>query len=1209
VVVAVLGTATPAAAAPPPGGFTPGELLVRFADRVDPHRRAATRDAIGAEVEHVLPIRNLELLRLRRGQSPQAAAQRLNRMGNVVYAEPNFVYRLASIPNDPRFGEQWALRNTGQAVAGPIGSPAPTTGVASADIEAVPAWDLSTGSTGVKLAIVDSGLRVEHPDFAGQVDHNYDPYYTPDAHHIDPNGHGTHVAGIAGARGGDGTGITGVAQRVSLMPLRVFGKDGSSDTASIAEALAYAGQHGVQVVNGSFSSRSPSDAISEAIRSSPGTLFVFAAGNSGTDMDTNSLYSHREWPCADTNPNVVCVGATDQSDRLTSWSNYGHNSVDIAAPGTNVLSTYPSFGPVFSDDFESSPPAHWTLSGWSPSTDWSTGGTRSLRATAAGCPPDAAPCVATLNDTVDIRNEQCRVHFDAKLSTPGPQQELRLEYKPDNGDSEWAGAAIWRGDWHGPVTSDLTWMGEQWALPIHFRFRLYGQGNETTGSAAVDNLHFDCMSTGAASGYETFEGTSMAAPQVAGAAALVYARFPGSTPAMVKRRLLAGADRVPGLAGTSVSGGRLNVYGALTASVPADESPPAGTITTVAGGGDTGYPPGDGGPATKANLFWPQRVRPLTGSGFLIADSADHRIRKVAANGTITTVAGTGELGFSGDGGPAAQAQIGRPQDAAPLPDGGFLVADTYNSRIRRVSANGTINTVAGTGAEGFTGDGGPATEAKIDTPTSVSPLAGGGFLFVDADNDRVRKVSASGVITTVAGNGDLQHEPVDGVPATDTSLDPTIVAATPSGGFLVVDAGHHRVCRVGPDGIIRTVAGTGYPGFAGDGGPATEATLDIPYDVSPTPDGGFLVSDYYNMRIRRVAPDGTIDTVAGGGSAGYGGDGGSATEARINRGAGVAALPSGGFLIADAGNARVRAVTASPAYTPPSGAPSTTTTRATAIGSASATLNATVYANRLGTSYRFDYGPTTAYGGSTSTSDAGSSAFAKPVSAQLSGLAPDTTYHFRVVAANSKGTGAGIDRTFQTARAGAPTPGPGPSPSTDPPAGTGSPPSQGPGGSPPATPGSSNPPANNSPGGGAPGDPGGAPGDPGGNAGPPSGAVPEPLRVRVAVVRALDRQSVLSSGLPVHVTCSWPCTLRGSLSLRTKARHGRPAQWLRLGMLSAENVSDSQLTLRIAPPGRRLLQSRRSALTRLRLVATRGTERSAVAAWIALRRIPPSVR
>ena len=214
--------------------------------------------------------------------------------------------------------------------------------------------------------------------------------------------------------------------------------------------------------------------------------------------------------------------------------------------------------------------------------------------------------------------------------------------------------------------------------------------------------------------------------------------------------------------------------------------------------------------------------------------------------------------GFSGDGGPATQAEIDSPRGIAALPDGGFLIPDSDNQRIRRVWPDGRITTVAGDGTRGFAGDGGPATAAEVASPFGVSPMPDGGFLIADTGNDRIRLVSPSGTISTVAGNG-ARGFGGDGGPAAAASLNgPHAVLALPGGaGFLVADTLNNRIRLVASDGTMTTLAGTGTAGFVGDGGTASNAELDLPKALVLLPDlTGVLVGDSQNNRIRRVSLD-----------------------------------------------------------------------------------------------------------------------------------------------------------------------------------------------------------------------------------------------------------------------------------------------------------------------------------------------------------------
>jgi glucose/arabinose dehydrogenase len=215
--------------------------------------------------------------------------------------------------------------------------------------------------------------------------------------------------------------------------------------------------------------------------------------------------------------------------------------------------------------------------------------------------------------------------------------------------------------------------------------------------------------------------------------------------------------------------------------------------------------------------------------GFLVADEADYVVRKVRPDGTIITVAGLGmQYGFSGDGGAETSAKLATPVAVAPTPDGGFLIADTGNNRIRKVFANGTILTVAGTTTGGYSGDGGPAVTAQLNSPTGVAMTSDGGFLIADSDNHRIRRVRPDGTIVTAAGAG-TPGLAGDSDLATSAPLDrPSGVAALADGGFLIADRQNDQIRRVSPAGVITTIAGTS-GGLSGDGGPAIAAQLSRP--------------------------------------------------------------------------------------------------------------------------------------------------------------------------------------------------------------------------------------------------------------------------------------------------------------------------------------------------------------------------------------------
>ena len=335
-----------------------------------------------------------------------------------------------------------------------------------------------------------------------------------------------------------------------------------------------------------------------------------------------------------------------------------------------------------------------------------------------------------------------------------------------------------------------------------------------------------------------------------------------SPPRHPEERAKTAAERRFWMTAALTLGAALAAIGAALAAVPPAFA--AGEIFTLAGNGRTGFT-GDGGRAVAARLNGPVDVTPTLDGGYLIADEGNDRVRFISAGGRISTAAGSRTQGYGGDGGPAIGAALNGPS-AVALTSGGYLIADRFNNRIRAVLPDGRITTVAGAGAAGLGGDGGPATAAQLNLPADVAPLPDGGFLIADTFNNRVRRVSAGGVITTVAGAGSP-------APPDETG------------------------------GAENDARG----GFAGDGGPATSALLDGPEGVAPISGGGFLIADTGNDRIRLVGQDGTIRTVAGGG---IGGDGLAATAAALSAPRGLAVTSNGSLLIADTGNDRIRRVT-----------------------------------------------------------------------------------------------------------------------------------------------------------------------------------------------------------------------------------------------------------------------------------------------------------
>ena len=331
-------------------------------------------------------------------------------------------------------------------------------------------------------------------------------------------------------------------------------------------------------------------------------------------------------------------------------------------------------------------------------------------------------------------------------------------------------------------------------------------------------------------------------------------------------------------------------------------------INTLAGVGEWGYS-GDGGPATEALIQRPKGMALDSEGNLYFADSLNDRIRKVDTSGIITTVAGIGTAGYSGDGGPATEAALYQPTDVAVDSAGNLYIADFPNDRIRKVDTSGIITTVAGNGTAGYSGDGGPATEASLHSPNYVTVDSAGNLYISDNGNYRLRKVDTSGIITTVAGNGTSAYNG-DGGPATEASLSTGDVVVDSAGNIYITDGSNYRIRKIDTNGIITTFAGNGtYGYYLGDGGPAIEAQLKYPGGLALDSAGNIYIANAPNDRLRKVDTSGIITTVAGNGTEGYSGDGGLATEASFDWPSFVAVDSAGNLYIADEWNWRIRKV------------------------------------------------------------------------------------------------------------------------------------------------------------------------------------------------------------------------------------------------------------------------------------------------------------
>lgn len=566
-----------------------GEVLVRFASSSSVAQRQDVRASLDVTQSRNLGLPGLQLLKLNSGDVESAIAA-LEQQPDVLYAEPNYLYEMSAPPNETDFDELWGMNNTGQTVNG-------VAGTADADIDAPEAWDTETGSSNVVVAVVDTGIAHDHPDLApnmwvnpgetpsngidddgnGRIDdiRGWD-FVANDNDPFDLNLHGTHVAGTIGAQGNNTIGVAGVNWDVSLMALRVLDNAGSGTNAAIAAAFNYAGDNGADIVNASLGGPGFSQTMRDAIAGAPNTLFVVAAGNEGNNNDSGFTPN---FPCNYSTANNICVAATNSNDALAGFSNRGATSVDLAAPGRSIFSTMPNFESQFSETFSDG--AGWT-------GRWTTGGspnTWGLQGSALADSPNvnyqnntnSFVRMTTGENLTGMRG--CKVDYSLNLETESNFDFLRVD-SSTNGTTFTAVDSL-SGSTGGQTFDVSSLLGNlDNRAQAHIGFRLQSDARFRFAGAILDNIHLVCIQPGYdGDEYGFLDGTSMASPHVAGAAALLLAADPSLTVAQLRNALLNNVDKKGGLSGKVVTGGRLNLNKALQAVVTGDVDSPNTTIT------------------------------------------------------------------------------------------------------------------------------------------------------------------------------------------------------------------------------------------------------------------------------------------------------------------------------------------------------------------------------------------------------------------------------------------------------------------------------------------------------------------------------------------------------------------------------------------------------------------------------------------------------
>jgi subtilisin family serine protease len=562
-----LAPVRPVAAQSAGPAYVEGELLVRF-------KPAAPRTAVAVRGHSIVPSPAApDWVHVRIPPSENVANALASYRGDpsVESVQPNYIYRARALPNDSQVGQLWALRNTGQPVVS--SSYSPDVGTAGDDMNVEKAWDHITDCSSVVVAVVDSGVNYSHEDLAANMwaggagfpRHGAD-FIDDDGDPMDENGHGTHVAGIIGASGNNSTGVAGVCWKANIMAVRVLDATGVGTTASLTQGINFAVGHGAKVINMSIGGASFDPLLSAAITNAQANdvAVIAAAGNDAANVDAGAA----EYPCAFTQPNLLCVTALDQTYALAAFANYGATSVDVGAPGTNILSAVALQTISIPDGFNSAGTLDWM----------SSGGWAWRRLTLGGRSIDVLANPATFPSGSYANSADQRVYktFTLPAGTSAllsfslqrnllPGDTLSVGYRVGAGDP-FAGGTLLQtltgapSGLIGPFTYDISACAGR---SCTIGFRLSSDASNNAQGVGIASFEIDVTGPSNVS-YRVMNGTSMAAPQAAGLAALLRAYNPQYTYADVLNAITGGGRPVASLSGKTTSGRALDAMSSLS---------------------------------------------------------------------------------------------------------------------------------------------------------------------------------------------------------------------------------------------------------------------------------------------------------------------------------------------------------------------------------------------------------------------------------------------------------------------------------------------------------------------------------------------------------------------------------------------------------------------------------------------------------------------
>ncbi len=586
------------------GRYKDGEVIVKYRNGASGATIAAAEAKTGAHATKSFAAgsHRLHLLKLKKGSSVEDAIAMYRQDPAVEYAEPNYLYELAGVPNDPLFSQLWGLHNTGQTVRG-------VTGAAGADIHAAEAWDITTGSPNVVIAVIDTGIAYDHPDLApnmwtnagevpndgidndgnGYVDdyHGYD-FANNDGDPMDvvhfPTGmlgHGTGLSGTMAAAGNNSLGVTGVMQRAKLMALKAGSGVAFEHVTGdgFIPAGNYAIANGARIINASFGrvggacSQAEYDMLSAA--NAAGVMVLAAAGNNTQDNDLVPWYPAQysvATACGPALPNVIGVAATDMNDGLSYFSNFGATSVQIAAPGTDqTYTTYPTQNVVniLLHTFDSNPSGLGYVfsgvnNGWAFTNAQSVSPPNSLTDSPGGNYVDNTNSFATGPSFSTVGRHGCLLVGDVRLSSAGAGDGILVQASGDGGTTWTRGNRFTASSGDAFTNRPLEEIRDN-NSSVRFRMNFFSDNAGTADGAYLDNLRVDCVS-GAPSGvtdYGYTGGTSSATAHVSGVVGLLLSVNPGLTVAQIRNAIINTGDVLPSLAGKTLTGRRLNARAAL----------------------------------------------------------------------------------------------------------------------------------------------------------------------------------------------------------------------------------------------------------------------------------------------------------------------------------------------------------------------------------------------------------------------------------------------------------------------------------------------------------------------------------------------------------------------------------------------------------------------------------------------------------------------